>query len=77
MAIVISASGSRNNFSYQGSGQRFGGIGLWVMVRVLGSVCHNRFPQPNPKQNHNHYPKLTLTTLNSMADGEFSGLTRS
>ena len=30
----------------------YGGFGLWVRVRVLGSVYHHRFPNTNPNLNH-------------------------
>ena len=39
------------------------GYGLWVMVRVLGSDNHNRFPNSNPNLNHNSNCNLTLTPI--------------
>ena len=44
----------------------FGGFRLWVSVRVLrvlGSVYHNRFPNTNHNLNHNPNRNLTLTTI--------------
>ena len=37
--------------------------GLWVRVRVLGSVYHNRLPNSNPNINHNHNRNITLTPI--------------
>ena len=65
----IFVSGTRNFFSYACSGQRqfstvsFSGFGLWVRVRVLGSVYHNRFLNSNPNLNHNSNCNITLTPI--------------
>ena len=40
----------------RGSFQLSSGFGLWVMVRVVGSVYHNRFPNYDPSLN----PGLTV-----------------
>ena len=36
------------------------GLGLWLRVRVVGSVDPNLYPYPNPHNNHNTNPTLTL-----------------
>ena len=65
----VGETGVRNFFFYACSGQRqcstvsFSGFGLWVRVRVLGSVYHNRFPNSNPNLNHNSNRNLTLTPI--------------
>ena len=39
---------------------KFGGLGLWLTVGVLGSVNPNRYTYPNPNNNPNANPTLTL-----------------
>ena len=65
LAFRMKLSGTRNFFFYACSGQRqcstvsFSGFGLWVRVKVLGSVYHNRFPNSNPNLIHNSSRNLS------------------
>ena len=67
--VGVREARTRNFFFYACSGQRqfstvsFSGFGLWVRVKVLGSVYHNRFPNSNPNLIHNCSRNLTLTQI--------------
>ena len=42
---------------------------FWLMSwcqRSLGTVCHNRFPNPNTNLNNNPIPNLTLTPIQTI-----------
>ena len=60
-------AGWRTFFSYQCSGHGpystayFGGFGLWVIVKVLGSDSSNRFANTNHNLNRNSNDNLTIT----------------